>query len=279
MPLSQQSLLAAQACGGRADLRAFAPAQKLKLTVELSARWHAGKLDAARFSVSGSVRGTADPSFGGRPACAFDTAVVPRVSLPPTTVWVGRVPIVITPRVTFGLHGDGGTSGPAGYHAAHDVTTTAGVTYAKGRFRPLARTTARLEAQPAFAAAKADLDATLRTRLALLIDGVPGAEMTYAAGTQLRADPAIEAPAPWRTLRGTFAAGGSLALDRWLLPLSLVGRDPGAHCEAARLRDPGPTCRSTPHCRASPTCRGATRPPRATRSSPTRDRGRARLRR
>ena len=74
--------------------------------------------------------------------------------------------------------------------------------------------------------------------------------MTDAAGTQLRADPAIEAPAPWRTLRGPFAAGGSLALDRWLLPLSLVGRDPGAHCElldSATLVRPAAQHRTAAH--------------------------------
>ena len=218
-PLSASAL----GCGGGVGLSDFKPTGNVGVTVRLAARWHgAGKrarLDSARFSVVGGQHAAIAPSLLPTLHCGVDDAVGQAPALAPVIVQLGPVPVVITPQVTFDLHADGSASGAFGYSLAQDVSVTAGVTYARGRFRPLVKQASRFTASPVTIKAKAGLNTALRTKLGLLVDGVAGASVTLATGSALQADPYSVGTAPWWALRGTLTGGAGLELDAWLLPL------------------------------------------------------------
>ncbi len=227
--LSPQALVRARAlgsCGAGVGLADVGPDASLTGTLVLSATWHTppaslrAELDEAHFAFTGSLRLAVAPDLPALPACSFDLPLPGDVQLAPIHARVGRVPVVIAPRVTFVLHGENSVSGLVFYRASGTFSASVGVTYARRRFHPAGRVSGRFASDYLSPGARLSSTTTIRAQLRVLVDGADGADLALAGGTALNADPAIAAPTPWWTLQGTVEGSGSLALERWLLPQS-----------------------------------------------------------
>jgi hypothetical protein len=88
-------------------------------------------LERALFAVQGSEHVAVGPTLSALPGCAYDAALGAPVELPPVTVRVGRLPVVLTPQVRFSLHASGTGSAAVAYGVSQDVTMTAGAEYGR----------------------------------------------------------------------------------------------------------------------------------------------------
>jgi hypothetical protein len=106
------------------------------------------------------------------------------------TFTVGPVPVVLTSQVTIGLNGSAGFCAGLTTGVTAGLTARAGVGWVKGSgFYPIGGLTPSFSFQPPTLTAAAHLGANVVPRLAILLYGAVGPEVTLSAGLSLDATP------------------------------------------------------------------------------------------
>ncbi|MFD0331889.1 hypothetical protein ACFQZC_36380 [Streptacidiphilus monticola] len=237
-------------------LRAGRPAGSLSssLSSTLRADWSLSGGATAAVSVSAREASSLTAALSGAATCTLTTTQLGSTrTLGEFTVFIGPVPVVVVPRLSFFVRGSVKTTGSVTASAGQDFTATAGLSYAHGTLTPNATAVASSTHQPPTVTGTGRLTVAVSTRLRLDLFGVAGPTVTIDPGLDLAADVTAN---PWWTLTGTLDAGASLRIPA----LGINASDPRLFSRRVELahaagRSPPPRSRTCPSAETAPTVR------------------------
>jgi hypothetical protein len=195
----------------------------------LAATWGLGGLFGVLPAVTsaratGTVTATAALAVSAQAgaSCTLkQTDLGPAITIPDVVIDVGS-PIVVTPKLSFTIDGNGSVSGDVTAELKATVTATAGIQYTNangGQFSPVISHSVSYGYQPPSVTAEADLGVTIGPELDLLLYGIAGPEVSVDSVLNFNANTAAT---PWWNLQGCLEAGA-----RFVVPvLGLDYSDP-----------------------------------------------------
>jgi uncharacterized repeat protein (TIGR03803 family) len=127
----------------------------------------------------------------------------------PITVFVGPVPVVITPEVTFFVGANGEVSAGFSAGATQTASITAGISYGNGKLSPIFNTTSNFSVDPLGLDAGFSAKADAGVKVDLEVDGVISPEFSPDAFLNLDVTPLDN---PWWTLSAGLEGSGSVKI-------------------------------------------------------------------
>jgi len=128
---------------------------------------------------------------------------IARYSFTPFTVWVGYVPVVITPILTVNVGLDGQVSVGITSSVTQKATLTAGLSYDNGQWEPISNFSKDFQYEPPSLSSNAELKVYAGPQLNLMLYGVAGPYGNITGYLELDADVSAN---PWWNLYGGIQA-------------------------------------------------------------------------
>lgn len=167
---------------------------------------HAKLVGKAQASASLSAAAEANAS------CSFGPKEIWSKVLKPYVFSVGPVPVVLIPKVTVDLSGEGSVEANVDSEIHGSISAEAGVEYKDGDAHPISSFDKGWGFTPPNPSGNAHLGGTVSPRIDVLIYGVGGPRMTFNAGLAVDASVSAEEPDPQWQLTAPVSLKAKLAI-------------------------------------------------------------------
>lgn len=167
---------------------------------------HAKLVGKAEASTSLSASAQANAS------CTFGPKEIWSKVLKPYVFSVGPVPVVLVPKVTVDLSGDGSVDADVDSEIHGSITAEAGIDYSNGEAHPISSFDKGWGFTPPNPTGHAHLAGTVSPRIDVLLYGVGGPRLTFNAGLAVDATVSAEQPDPQWQLTAPVSLKAKLAI-------------------------------------------------------------------